>query len=61
MHGGPLSSCKVWWKSNDARQLRGQSVIFSLLLFFVNHAQQVNDARDILALLEQEIALVFVG
>jgi len=19
-HGGPLSSCKVWWKSNDARR-----------------------------------------
>ena len=60
-HGGTLSSCKDWWKSNDAhrRESTVQSVMFFTFLFG-NNARQITVADDLVALFQQEIASVFV-
>ena len=58
-HGPLLSSCKIWWKSNDGRQR--ESTECDVFHFFVYNAPQITVAGDIVALLQQEIASVFVG
>ena len=58
-HRPPLSSCKIWWKSNNAR--RRESTGCGVFHFFVYNAPQITVAGDLVTLLQQEIASVFVG
>ena len=65
-HGPPLSPCKIWWKSSDARRReRTKCDVFHFfcffLVFFVYNAPQITVASDLVTLLQQEIVLVFVG
>ena len=50
---------KIWWKANDAH--RRESTECDVFHFFVYNAPQITVAGDLVALLQQEIASVFVG
>jgi len=55
-----MSSSKISWKLNDARRCESTECdVF--YLFFVYNAPQITIAGDVGALLQQEIASVFVG
>jgi len=49
---------EIEWRTST---WRNKVWCFSLYFLFVNNAPQINVASDLVALLEQEIALVFVG
>jgi len=56
-HGPPLSPCKISWKLRDAlgRERTKCDV------FFVYNSPEITVTSDLVALLQQEIALVFLG
>jgi len=68
-HGPPLSPCKISWKSRDARRRERTkcdvcfflSFFLSFFIFFVYNAPEIIVTGDLVALLQQEIALVCLG
>jgi len=59
--GPPLSPCKIWWKSLDAcRRERTKCDVF-YFIYFENNAPEITVTGDWVALLQQDIALVFLG
>jgi len=66
-HGSPLSSCKIWWKSRDARwRERMKCDVFHFFLsFFISFIENNAVGRRPLwcavELLPQDIASAFVG
>jgi len=58
-HGGPLSSCKIWWKSIDAcRRGRMKCDVFG---FFVNNTPVLNAVKWRSCVIQEKIMSVFVG
>jgi len=62
-HGQALSPCKIWWKSRDARRReRTKCDVFKFIYFFFEYnAPEITVTDDLVALLQQKIALVFIG
>jgi len=60
-HGPPLSPCKIWWKSRHARRReRTKCDVFIIIFLFFCNAPGTTVTGDLVALLQQEIALVFL-
>jgi len=63
----PLSPCKIWWKSRDARRRERMKCDVFYFIFFLNfyvglyNAPDITVTGDLVALLQQEIALVSLG
>jgi len=60
-HEPPLSPCKIWWKSNDAPwRERTKCDVFHFFLF-VNNARAINGHKWRSCVIQEEIALAFIG
>jgi len=60
-HRPPLSPCKIWWKSRDARRRERTKCDVFHFVFFENNALGRRPLWCVVELFPQDIALAFVG